>query len=85
MAGNAREPLFLLTTVDDTSAGERIRRFVEDAGGGAVSEETLISVWNTAKKDDNCVGVSFKGMTVLKATKLDKDGGTIGQPTVLPL
>ena len=85
MAGNAREPLFLLTTVDDTSAGKRIKKFVEDAGGGAESEETLISVWNTAKKDDNCVGVSFKGMTVLTATKHDKGGGTIGEPTMLPL
>ena len=85
MAGNAREPLFLLTTVDDTSAGKMIKKFVEDAGGGAESEETLISVWDTAKKDDNCAAVSFKGMTVLTATKLDKDGGTIGKPTVLPL
>ena len=87
MAGNARDPLFLLTTVDDKSAGDSIKKFVKDAGGGAESEKTLISVWNTAKKDDNCAAVSFKGMTVyvLTATKLDKGGGTIGKPTVLPL
>ena len=88
MARNEREPLFLLTTVDDTFAEEQITEFVENAGGGAEREDTvqtLLNAWRAAKADGNCAGVSFKRTMVLTATKLDKDGQTIGEPTVLPL
>ena len=88
MARNYGEPLFLLTTVDDTFAEEHITELVENAGGGAEREDkalTLLNVWKAARGDKNCTGVSFTGTTVLTATKIGKHGQTIGEPTVLPL
>ena len=76
MAGNAREPLFLLTTVDDKFAEEHITKFVKDAVRGAEGEDialTLFNKWKAAKDDINCAGVCFKGTTVFTATKLDKN------------
>ena len=88
MARDYGEPLLLLTTVDDTFAQEHITKLVENANGGAVREDqvlTLFNVWKEAQGDKNCTGVSFTRTTVLTTTKLDKHGQTIGEPTVLPL
>ena len=88
MARNEREPLFLLTTVDDTFAKKKITEFVKNAGGGAEREDTvqtLLDAWEAAIADGNCAGVSFKRTTVLTATKHDEGGQTIGKPTALPL